>query len=209
MSIKRRHLENVEEALDGLDEPDPLAVWRATQQFASRDVAVVAAQRVSPGVLTRTTVEVTDAQIKALPTTAIQLVAAPGVGSVHVVVHAFFHLKDWAADYTNIDGQATIEVRLGTTQIGWFKEIAASGVTGLLAGGGSDGTLGWVYPFQQVVGDPSVIAKPTVGASYFYESDITNKAVNVGATNGSAGNFTGGNAAQSLAVTLLYYTLSF
>lgn len=146
------------------------------------------------------TVTLTNAQIKALPTTAVEIVPAPGANRIVYPFGAFLHLN-WIADYTNIDADAQIKlVVLSSDLLIALREDTQSQVTSLLAGGGPDGTnaLTGVQFLKKTAAD--VFS----GNSGFYDSDIMNKSVVLSAYNGSSGNFTGGNVGNSLQATVLY-----
>jgi hypothetical protein len=185
-------------------------VYLRTMGQSERAIAAVAAKRAGGGggggVLSVASVKLTNAQVLALPTTPVQLVAAPGAGKVLIPFLAVFYL-DWTADYTNIDAHAVLKVGYSPTGsltfLVAFVEIANSGVSGVLAEGASN---------YAVLG-PTAIAN---GASSFVvavsgsndEPGQTNVALLLAATNALAGNFTGGDPANTLQVSVYYNTLT-
>lgn len=137
------------------------------------------------------TVTLTDAQVKALPTTGIQIVASPGAGKHLLVVGVSLYL-DWTADYTNIDPTAVISLNFGTTSnVAGGRLIEGEGdVTRMLAPG--EDALGFlVQEYKALDADQAV-----------------NLGLNLKATNGAAGDFTGGNAANTLKVQVWFVTVT-
>ena len=82
----------------------------------------------------------TDAQIKALPTTAVTIVPAPGIGKL-IIPQVAIARMNWTADYDNIDSVCALYVDLSGTFVGALFQETLSGVSSLLAGGGPDGTI--------------------------------------------------------------------
>lgn len=64
------------------------------------------------GTLLQATATLTDAQIKALPTTPFQIIAAPGMGKMVNVISCIAHIDTLAAEYTNVE--ETAYMLLGT-----------------------------------------------------------------------------------------------
>jgi hypothetical protein len=151
------------------------------------------------------TVTLTNAQTKALPTTSITLVAAPGAGLT--IVPLFAHLRAaWVADYTNIDATATLFVGIGSNALLLpLRQGVVSQVGALLAGGGPDGMHATLPPIFAAASEYN--SGGFSGWSALYDSDVANAALVLGATNGAAGDFTGGNAGNSLAVRVWYVTV--
>lgn len=152
-------------------------------------------------------VTLTNAQVLALPTTAIQLVAAPGAGKILVPLLAWFYVN-WTADYTNIDASAALGIEYGTTlasALATFQEATDFGnqVSNLLADGAS----------HAAVMGPGDFASSTGGAvsgrgQFADDPGVVNAALNVYANNAPSGNFTGGDAANTIQVTVYYNTLT-
>lgn len=154
------------------------------------------------------TVTLTDAQIKALPTTPIQILAAPGANKI-ICPQSFWFRLIWAADYMNISPDCSLELRSGGSQSLGLKvlENVVSGVTGLLAGGGPDGSNAFMVGQFQV---SSIFAGVNgfAALSSLYDADIMNLPLNI-ASNNADGNFTGGNAGNSLIVKVNYSIIDF
>ncbi len=157
------------------------------------------------GAISVATVTLTNAQIKALPTTPVTVVAAPGAGFELVPIHATLHM-DWAADYTNIDAAAQVLVRYdaGQAPLSGLDEAASytTGVTGLLAEGAS--TSAFLTPLSY-----KSSTNKSVALAGQDDAQTENLALTLVADNNGMSDFTGGDAANSLKVTLLYYTVTF
>lgn len=170
------------------------------------DAAVGALQSGGGGLLQRAIVTLTNAQIKALPTTSITIVPAQGAGKAVWPVFATARM-DWHADYGNIDG-ADGQLGLGVTPGGlvtsFLQEVSTGLLTSLLAGGGPDGSWAVFTPAQRVSRSAGFGDVPFVIADGgWYDSDIANKLLDLRMQN-PAGNLTGGDSANSLKVTLFY-----
>lgn len=146
------------------------------------------------------TVELTNAQILALPTTPFDLVPAPGIGKLILPVAAYFHLDPTGGSYTNIASASWILRNAG----GVFSDVVSSrdflGQNGYEPCG--------KFSMANITAGTGDLS----GRNVSYDDlspDTANLALtladNVGGTaNGGNGNYTGGNAANTLTVTVLY-----
>lgn len=172
----------------------PLQTQCESIAFSDFIAAIIANLPAGYALLQKATVELTDAQIKALPTTPVQVVGAPGSGKAIVLISAVLSTVI-AVDYTNFDGTFSV-LRLnygsGDASINAVAEELLTGV-----GAGSVVVLG-----SQAYTDGSTIFASSNGPG-------DNLALTIVAANGnpSAGNFTGGNAANTLTVTVFYTTV--
>lgn len=126
-------------------------------------------------------VTLTDAQIKALPTTPVQIMAAPGANKVINVINIFNYLDATAGAYGNITNAE--------------PSTYYDGTGGNISFGGD---LDMENPVK------SFVIQPLPGIL-----DITEDAINKGVMyylENGASNYTGGNAANTLKVTV-YYTV--
>lgn len=158
------------------------------------------------GAISAATATLTNAQVLALPTTPVQVIAAPGSGLLLFPIAGVLSLT-WVADYTNID--ATAEIFVGWPNASHLSfeglalsEAVASDVSGLLGFG--EGGIG-VALFQQRA--PGTGA--TFGAAGIDDPPVmVDQPISIFAINGALGNFTGGNAGNSLSVTVFYATVT-
>lgn len=170
---------------------------------AGSGIAVDATDPANPevsatGAVLSATVELTDAQIKALPTTYIEVVPAQGANKLVSVVGASFRLNTSAGAYTNHStGNNAFFLAYGDWDVECSGQIA-------VPTGASD--------YMGVFSDPSVrgqVADFTeysgwlIGAS----ADVLNAAVKIVGYN-PLGDFTGGNAANTLKITVSYIVLT-
>ena len=159
-------------------------------------------------------VSLTDAQIKTLPTTPVEILAAPGANKALVFQVVMLHMK-WVADYTNIAPTSSIRVDTAASYTTQISEPSLGAVTALLAGGGPDGTWVPVLP-QQIAQSNVTSATPSVNPhlhhgvadSGAYDSDMVNKPLIISAENAAQGNFTDGNAGNVLQISIVYMVLN-
>lgn len=179
--------------------------------LTAEDAAVVSggltpsADSVPVGILRRATVTLTDAQIKALPTTGVQVIAAPPAGYWNHVVSASFHADVSAGAYTNIDTTYSA-LSLVTAAGNWLVSgivndsvtvPALTRMTSFL--GGTLNSIIFTTSYLESFNNGWVLP-----AAEALVSDFNASAVRVAVDNNGAGNFTGGNAANTLKITAYY-----
>lgn len=148
------------------------------------------------GSLLSATVTLTDAQIKALPTTPIEVVAAPGAGKIVIPTQAVLYF-DFTAQYTNIN----VAAYLGVLQNG------SSGLLSLLneaIGSGVSTFLQYGEDAVATLTQPRILQSSAIAGHVNPASDMVNTSLRVEAFNDTDGNFTGGNAANTIKVTVYY-----
>jgi hypothetical protein len=139
------------------------------------------------------TVTLTDAQIKALPTSAVEVIPAPGAGKYIVVLNTFVALNTSAGAYGNLSG-ATCKLFLNYS-------VAEDPIT-QPADENSDlffGTAAVSYTPLATIGSNN--------AWSFIMNNLVNDAVELGLDNAGAGALTGGNAANTMTVTVVYIVI--
>lgn len=135
--------------------------------------------------LSLTAKKLTDAEIKALPTTGIEIIPTYGDNKIIIPVSAHVHFKSTVA-YTNLAANLIFALLRGTA--GGNILLADMLDAGLGAAVNTD----WNMIEQQVMDLPA---------------DIINKALNLKLTNGASGNLTGGASTNELTVTVAYFVL--
>jgi hypothetical protein len=139
------------------------------------------------------TITLTDAQIKALPTTPIEIVAAPGTNKMISVLMAVANWSVSAGAYTNQDGDTRFYLQYeggaGSATVMSKTPTATDNRTYNLIGGALiDSAAPWAG---------------NVESDGINTSQISNKKVEAFLDNGG-GDLTGGNAANTLKVTVYY-----
>jgi hypothetical protein len=161
--------------------------------------------RTDTATINMTTVALTDAQIKALPTTEQVLVADPGANLALVPMFAVFYAKTSSGAYTNINAAAILRTYLGSggggcEGLGYIVNDAAitngskTLVTDLL--GTATNSRAYLIPEETTEGANGWGPVPIVQAT----SLSTHKPLSFAMNNGASGNLTGGNAANSLTI---------
>jgi len=153
-------------------------------------------------------VTLTDAQIKALPTTAVTLITATGSGTFIKVISVVYASNFTAGAYTNLNATyVDLSLFLDTyyASYGFVKDTTTTppitSITDMFASASVK-----IYE----MGQPSVVA--FAGAPGYAtninmaSSGALNQPLTVKADN-SGSNFTGGNSANTLKVTVLYLVL--
>lgn len=157
----------------------------------------------------RTVVTLTDAQIKALPTTGVTIVGAPSSGYRNKLLGVTLRANTTAGAYTNIDATygdlgllsnnywASLHLITDSTtspalsQVSGFLGVASNRIADLLPG----------YLEQPATTPNGWVVTPHVASA-----DVDADALVLKADNNGAGNYTGGNAANTLKVTAYHAT---
>lgn len=137
----------------------------------------------------KATVTLTDAQIKAWPTTPVLVVPAQGAGTV-----IFPHSMTWditsTGAYTNLSADRVVDIRLGTALVNRIEGSGDKSNIGNVLTSGDD-----EFWFKEpLVGDLSQAAT----------GEFENLGCYVYLGNSSSGNLTGGAAGNELVITINY-----
>lgn len=142
--------------------------------------------------------EIGDAQIKTLPTAPMQIIVAPGDGKLIMPLFATAALR-WFADYTNIDANATLNIRYTDSSFFAVSSLLElnSDVSNLLALGEDS--------FAYLPGRGQVRGTTFCGGALAL-SPMINKGLTLSIGNAASFDLTGGDAENSLKFTV-YYTI--
>lgn len=144
--------------------------------------------------LTRTIVDLTNAQVLALPTTNVAIVPPPGVGFALVHIATFLYFT-YVASPTNID--PTAEIRM-------------------IPSDESFQLSNWVNPNYILTGPNSAMgqlglptqnASTTIHKSHIDYAELENLGINIEIFNNGMGDFTGGDPGNALRVICYYDTV--
>lgn len=145
-------------------------------------------------------VALTNAQILTLPTTPVELVAAPGSGRRLVLVSVYMR-SAFVAGYTNVTGTGPLFGGAGLVVTHGPDDSDASTMRSLTIFAAA-AVREW-----DALG-PAISTAADVALGYGGAgTDQSNKALNVVVRNAALGNFTGGNAANILRVSIAYLTV--
>lgn len=140
------------------------------------------------------TITITDAQLKALPSTPISIVSAPGANKRLVVIKGLWRANTSAGAYTNINVTLSkLRLVYGNNVTVASEEVAADNGTDLA-------TLLGTAAVQEVLLHNWTETVQAV-------ADTDNQAIQVSIDNNGSGNYTGGNSANTLAIAFGYYII--
>lgn len=169
-------------------------------------VAMASASSNSGNLKRGTPVTFTDAQIKTLPTTTPTVLAAGGSGIMRLPTHFIVRANFAAGAYTNISAESYLRMKYGGVADGTEYIINSAITTPVMT---SLSTLlsanNWVTRLREISLQPEPISEewgpsPLLAAI----GNLDNAAWTLVVTN-PAGNFTGGNAANTLTVIPYYH----
>jgi hypothetical protein len=155
-------------------------------------------------------VVLTNAQIKALPTTPVLIVAAPAAGYTFEPIRADLYSSFAAGAYTNIDANANGTFWYGASYVSGFEPFSylandasitngsATRVTDFLGSTTKQRVRFVPYVDSEDLDDYGLMGRVVA------QSSLTGKAIYFQIGNGGSGNFTGGNSANTLTVRVLY-----
>jgi len=163
-------------------------------------------QRIISTTYKTASVILTDADIKALPTTPFELIETPGTDKRIALVNADLYIDASAGAYTNINAESSGALRIGTNDISSYF-TSDSGPTGtrladflgnaaikqatLLPASVPDIVSGWMNLPNIISAADSLLDEPL---ELYVDND-------------TSGDFTGGNVANSLKITVAYLVL--
>lgn len=149
----------------------------------------------------------TDAQIKALPTTPVQLVPAPGAGKILIFHSAVVSKPAFTTPYGNTADFDGIYIGLVDSGVdrGWWKDSSSNGLDDLGQLLGSADNSARIF-YDGVATDIAGTALDSIfqrARTISFNGNGINQPLNIlGQT--SNGNFTGGHASNTLEVTVFY-----
>lgn len=155
-------------------------------------------------VILRKTLILSDEEIKALPTTPVELIPAQGSGKIIVPVYVMIVTNGFETNpYDAPDGDSWIVIADGTHDLMYLyvndSGIPVTYLTYLLTGNYGDGAISFAsLPNHNILDGWGVTPNTTQLTGY------ANTALNIYADNASAGDFTGGDPSNTMTITILY-----
>ncbi len=155
------------------------------------------------------TTVLTDAQVKALPTTGIPVVAAPGAGFAIEPLWAVIWCKAASGAYTNIDAAGSLTLRFaGASSMSYVPNDVL--ITGGSATRLSD-LLGSTTPRSVRLlpyNDTEAVDGWGMVPAVLQSSLVTNAALVLTLDNGGSGNLTGGHASNTVTVVVVFLVVA-
>jgi hypothetical protein len=154
-------------------------------------------------------ISLTDAQIKALPTTSIEVVADPGAGKYLVPIMATMEFTLTGGFYTNVTGNTSaqgasdIVVTWGANYLNAFRAVPLVDV------GGSHGTQRTSICLPEQPKSAPIVVADGLWANTYGGLPAHSGQKNFMVSADNTGNFTGGGAANKLTVTVYYVVRTF
>lgn len=152
-------------------------------------------QIVSSNVVYSVRVVLTDAQIKALPSTGAELIAAQGAGKIIMPLNVIVILDAQNGTYTNVDSAAALYLayaNLSGSDL-WYLPETHLGINWALGDG-------YGYPLQ------TWTLPTTPNGYYVYTADLDNQPLVLAAKNNGLGDFTDGDPSNTMTV-IVYYVI--
>lgn len=197
-SANKKYELNLDPSVDAITIGETLFDGTGAQLAAALDDHLDQDLSVSQVVIYQRKTILTDAQIKALPTTFIEVVPAAGEGKMVLLHNALIRSNQTAGVYTNVDTNTNMFIAFSDEAGGW-QDHASNPFIFLSAS--SDRFAILSSPISAYTIAPnSDIMPPYIAQSF------TNSFNNVGLVLviDNAGDLTGGNAANTLEVTVFY-----
>jgi hypothetical protein len=168
----------------------------------------------STNIVKTATVTLTDAQVKALPTTPITIVTAPGSGLRIKIIAATIYTDFVAGAYTNINTVYS-DIKLESGGGIWLSSAIFNDDSMTTDATQMTFVFGNAYVQTLDLGIPNATSLDAAGSSGDPEwsgviqyqagtDNIVNHVVRLTVDNNGSGNFTGGNSANRLRVTVYY-----
>lgn len=144
----------------------------------------------------------TNAEVIALPTTAIQLVAGIA-GKILLPVCAWLRL-DWTANYTNIDAACILNIGGTWVFLAYLDQSISNDtkVSKLLADGADRSAF--LGPLANIKADVAGMTVAYGQSGGIANADVEGQSLDLIINNGGSGNFTGGDVANRLIVDVFY-----
>jgi hypothetical protein len=145
----------------------------------------------------------TDAQIKALPTTPVELVPAPGAGKILIFQGAVYHKKAMAAAYTGIQPYDGIYIAIGTSQgvEGGFWDDPDSSLADFTELLGTSPSTDYFYHSLPLI---SMVGNYQRARQISFDNNGVNQPFRLIWGGGGSDPLTGGDASNTMEVTVFY-----